>query len=192
MSNLPLTLLMKYLSLLLILFLPHVIQAQEEQPEANPGYTIHNVIVPSGGDANGDGGSVAFTLGQVFYLTYEDTDNSINEGIQQPFLNASEEVPAVVDESNPPGDETDKNLPPSIEVIAYPNPMTEFFIIEISNFKAEGYSYQFFDLHGRLLELGPIENRRTKISPSNLGSAMYILKVFKQNKNIKTFKILKR
>ncbi|MDT0646277.1 T9SS type A sorting domain-containing protein [Zunongwangia sp. F260] len=183
---------MRYLPLLLTLFLTFLAQAQEEEPEANAGEIFHSVLTPAGGDAYSNAGSAAYSIGQVFYLSHDNADNSVNEGIQQPISLSSEEVPPVEEETKPPGQETDKNLPPVIDVIAYPNPMTEFFIIEIENFKADRYSYQLFDLNGRLMTTGSLENYRTKISPNNLQSAMYILKIFRQARNIKTFKIIKR
>ncbi|MDT0686044.1 T9SS type A sorting domain-containing protein [Autumnicola psychrophila] len=182
---------MRYLPLLLTLFLSFLAQAQEEEPEAHAGEIFHSVLVPAGGDAYGNTGSAAYSIGQVFYLSYDNADNSVNEGIQQPSLISSEEVPPVT-EKTPPGQENSRNLPPVIDVIAYPNPMTEFFIIEIENFKADRYSYQLFDLNGRLITTGSLENHRTKISPNNLQSAMYILKIFRQARNIKSFKIIKR
>lgn len=182
---------MKYLPLLLSILLSQFAQAQEEEPDANGDYTFHSVTIPSGGDAYSNAGSVAYSIGQVFYLSHSDLENSVNEGIQHAITNASEEASPVVEKIDP-AEETKNNPAPDISVIAYPNPMTEFLIVEITNFKAEGYSYQLFDLHGRLLKTDVLENRSTKISPNNLESAMYILKVFKQNQNIETFKIIKR
>jgi hypothetical protein len=182
---------MKYLPLLLLILLSLFAQAQEEEPEANTVSILHSVTIPSGGDAYSNGGSVAYSIGQVLYLSHSDSENSINEGIQHPLMNASEEASPVVEKFNP-AEEPGNSPATDINIIAYPNPMTEFLIVEITNFKAEGYSYQLFDLHGRLLKMDVLENRSTKIRPNNLESAMYILKVFKQNQNIETFKIIKR
>ncbi|MDT0650126.1 T9SS type A sorting domain-containing protein [Autumnicola edwardsiae] len=185
---------MKYFPLLLTLLFSYFLEAQESKPE-NPNTHNHYSLSASGGDAYGSGGSVAFSVGQTFYHSFNDSKNTLSEGIQQPILDkAEEETPPVVEEIKPPVEETNENQPKDlkIEVIAYPNPMTEFFIIEIANFKDEGYYYQFFDMNGKILKLGTLENRRTKISPDYLQSAMYILKVFKEDRNIKTLKIIKR
>ncbi len=39
----------------------------------------------SGGNAIGTGGSVSYSVGQVFFNTSESTTGSVTEGIQQPY-----------------------------------------------------------------------------------------------------------
>ncbi len=42
-------------------------------------------IPASGGDATGSGGSVSYSVGQVFYHTHSAAAGSVAEGVQQPF-----------------------------------------------------------------------------------------------------------
>lgn len=44
-------------------------------------------FVSSGGDITGNSGSVSFTLGQIFDSYLDNSTYSINEGVQQPFVN---------------------------------------------------------------------------------------------------------
>jgi hypothetical protein len=39
----------------------------------------------SGGEANGTGGTVSYSIGQVFYSTYSGSNGTLSEGVQQPF-----------------------------------------------------------------------------------------------------------
>ena len=66
--------------------------------------------VTSGGDASGADGSVAFSIGQVFYGYAVDFDgNSINEGVQQPYI--VDVVTSILTEN--------------VEIELFPNPTTD-------------------------------------------------------------------
>ena len=39
----------------------------------------------AGGDATGTGGSVAYSLGQPFYITYTGSNSSVAQGVQQTY-----------------------------------------------------------------------------------------------------------
>jgi hypothetical protein len=42
-------------------------------------------IPASGGNATGTGGSVSYTVGQVVYTTHTGLNETITQGVQQPF-----------------------------------------------------------------------------------------------------------
>jgi hypothetical protein len=73
----------------------------------------------------------------------------------------------------------------------YPNPTSNFVILQIGNYKVSDLSYQLFDLKGRQIESKNINGTETSIDLDKLIPATYFLKVIENNKEIKTFKIIK-
>ena len=133
-------------------------------------------VTAAGGNASGSGGTVSFSIGQVFYNTNIGTTGSVIEGVQQPFeISTVRIIDASID----------------ISLKAYPNPTTNFLTLETGNVSYETLSYQLFDLHGRLIESKRITNATEIIRMENLPSAPYFLRVTKNNKEVKTFKIIK-
>ncbi len=132
----------------------------------------------SGGNAAGSGGNVSYSLGQVLYTTASGTTGSTAAGVQQPF-----EIQTVL------GNE---NFNISLNMVVYPNPTTNLLMLEVKNYGLENLEYQLFDLNGRLIADEKISAETTTISMEQYPSAVYLLKVVNNNKEIKTFKILKK
>lgn len=132
----------------------------------------------SGGDALGSGGSVSYSLGQIVYTTQTSTIGSILQGVEQPY-----EISIVL------GTE-DHQINHNIEV--YPNPTTDYLILTIGNINPLQLSFQLIDLNGKLIENKKITNTTETIRMDNLPSTIYFLRVTNNNKEIKTFKIIKK
>ena len=49
------------------------------------GLEAQHAFPVTGGEASGTGGTVSYTLGQVWYTTLNSNDVSITQGVQQPF-----------------------------------------------------------------------------------------------------------
>lgn len=79
----------------------------------------------------------------------------------------------------------------TLSVTAFPNPTTNYFTLSINEFDISDLSYQLFDLSGKLLIDCEIRSNRTIISVDNFVPATYLLKVMQNNKEVKTFKVLK-
>lgn len=166
--------LMKHIPLVLLVLIPLIVTSQNIEPKK----TSHATINIAGGDAVGDGGSMAYSLGQVFYVQIGDSEHSITEGVQQPIVIKPEIFP---------------NKTREINLMAYPNPMTDHIIVAIKDYEDEELICQLFDMNGRILQTNKIENSKTKIRPLNLPSAVYLLKVTNRGgETVKTFKIIKR
>ena len=133
--------------------------------------------VSSGANATGAGGSVSYTVGQAFYITSTDSAGSVSQGVQQPI-----EIQVLLGV-----EEHEINLYAKV----YPNPTTDMINLSIGNTETSGLSYQLFDYAGRILSNNKIENEDTSISMLSYPKAIYLLSVTKDNKTIKTFKILK-
>ncbi|MEJ5245768.1 MAG: T9SS type A sorting domain-containing protein [Bacteroidota bacterium] len=136
-------------------------------------------INAAGGNASGSSGSVSYSVGQVFYTTNSYANTSVVQGVQQPYEIS---VVSSVDEA--------KSI--TLLVSAYPNPATDYLQLQIEGEMIGNLSYQLVDITGKLLQNQQILNNQTTIIISNYVSSTYFLKVFQGNKEIKTFKIIKK
>ena len=80
----------------------------------------------------------------------------------------------------------------SIVTITYPNPTSDYVMLSITDSALTDLSYSLFDISGKALANGKITAADTKIEMGNLPLATYILKVNQNNKELKTFKIIKK
>jgi len=136
-------------------------------------------ISASGGDAKGNGGSVSYTVGQVFYRTLQGTDGSAALGVQQPY-----EISIVTAIEN----SEDINL----EYKVYPNPTGGLINLTIKPFDHKKMKYQLYDQNGILLLDKKIESENTEISLIRFYSSTYFLRIIENNIEVKVFKIIKR
>lgn len=123
-------------------------------------------------------GTVSWSVGQVVYTTNYGTTGSVAQGIQQSF-----EISVIN------GIEETKNL--NLLVSAYPNPATDYLVLSVDDLEISNISFQLFDINGKPVKGGRLSGNETSIDFSNLVSAIYYLKVIENNKEIKTFKIIK-
>jgi hypothetical protein len=131
----------------------------------------------TGGNASGSGGTVAYSVGQVVYNTNTGTTNgSVAQGVQQAYEISSVGV-----------NETELN----ISLQAYPNPTTDYLQLKVESEKLKDLSFQLVDMAGKLIESKKITNTTETIRMENLPSASYFLKVCNDNKEVKSFKIIK-
>ena len=143
------------------------------------GLQAQTAVPATGSNASGSGGTVSYSVGQVVCTTNTGGSNgSVAQGVQQPF-----EISVVT------GLEEAKGI--NLSVSAYPNPTTDFLNLKVENYDKTNLSYQLFDISGKLLETKKITSNETSINTSKLVPATYFLKVTENNKEVKTFKILK-
>jgi len=131
----------------------------------------------SGGGASGSGGTAAYSVGQIVYTTNTGAGGSVAQGVQQPY-----EISIVL------GLE-DHQI--SLEMKVYPNPTSDFLILNVGNFELSTLNFELFDVSGKLFESKKITSITETISMENLPSSTYFLKVISNNEEVKTFKIIK-
>ena len=90
----------------------------------------------TGGDATGSGGSSSYTVGQLAYITSTGTNESVSQGVQQPY-----ETYVVTGIQ-----ETSINL----ELSVYPNPTANYLTLKTKS--NENLSFHLYDMQGKLLE----------------------------------------
>lgn len=135
-------------------------------------------ITATGGSASGSGWTVSYTIGQVTYNTFSSENNTIAQGVQQPY-----EISVVTAIDNTEGI--------ILEYKVYPNPTKEFIILTITPFNDENFKYCLYDLNGVLLLEKKIGSDLTEISMDFFTPSMYILRIIKDNLEVKIFKIIK-
>ena len=139
--------------------------------------SAQNNTLAAGGVGTGASGSVSYSIGQIDYIAASGTNGKITQGLQQPY-----EILVMTGVTV-----TDVNLSAS----AYPNPTTDFVNLKVSNLSAATMMYVVYDMNGKLVKQEKLSGAETTISLSELSKATYILKVLDNNKEIKTFKIVK-
>lgn len=139
------------------------------------GLHAQEASVSSGGDASGAGGSAAYSVGQVAYTSITSGSGSVNQGVQQPYVILITGL--------------DNN--PTIDLSVYPNPSVAFINLNVGNQNLENLSFELFDVQGKLLVSQKITAKETAIKMDEYSAANYFLKVIDNNKEVKTFKIIK-
>ena len=135
-------------------------------------------ISTAGGSASGSGGSVNYSIGQVFNNTISGSNGSIATGVQQPF-----EISVVT------GIEEAEDI--TLQYAVFPNPAFDYLKLFVENSANKKLIYRLYDFHGKLLQtIKPIENL-TYINVVKLLPGIYLLRIFDNDIEIKAFKIIK-
>lgn len=133
-------------------------------------------FVPAGGNTTGNGGSVSYSVGQVFYKAHPSYEGAIYEGVQHAY-----EIFTVSVEEAVAG----------ISLKIYPNPVQTDLTLQITNQATDHMRFEIFNTQGMLLEGHRITDSHTTIPMHHLPPATYLIKVWDQRKELKSFKIIK-
>lgn len=154
----------KLMTLFLVGFGLTTLQAQENLGSA-------------GGGVSGTNGTLYYTLGQVVCNTSINSSGSIVHGVLQPY-GISEETGL---------EEVGINL----NISVYPNPTTHNLILRVDNYDHRKLSYELYTSAGKLVEVREFANSEILIDMSGLSPSIYFLKTIFDEKEIKSFKIIK-
>lgn len=135
-------------------------------------------VLSSGGNSSGSSGNVSYSVGQIFYKTINGTTAYLSQGVEQPF-----EIQTVLGQDN---------FNVNLELSVYPNPTTDIIYLKIKESNFESIQYQLFDINGRLVDNNRVFENSTIIQMGKYPEAIYLLKVIDNNKEVKTFKIIKK
>jgi hypothetical protein len=133
----------------------------------------------AGGNFSGSGGSVSYSVGQVFYEIRTGLTGTLAEGVQQPWEIS---VVTAIDQTNGV----------TLSLFAWPNPTSGKLILNTGEPISSDMFYHLYDTNGKLLHSQPVTGSKTNIDMSNLLPATYFLRVIQNNLEAKTFKIIKR
>lgn len=168
---------MKYIIPVLFVLTPLLCKSQTNQNKNSKNKNLHSSINVTGGDLSSSDGSVSYSIGQVFYSSLSSDENYVTEGIQQPLVTYTTKI-----------DKKEKDF----KVVAYPNPVVNYFTIEASSYTNRSLNYQIMDLNGRLLKEDQIKKSGSKVDISRFSAAIYLVRISDNGQHIKTIKIIKR
>lgn len=135
-------------------------------------------IHASGGNASGTGGSVSYSVGQVFYSSQSSSSGTLVQGVQQPFELVVTEVKSSVNAL--------------VKCEAFPNPAIKDLKIRISGEMAENATWRILDLKGVTVLNGNLNQSETIVSLADLPMAAYSLQIFSGEKEMQSFKVIKQ
>ncbi len=130
----------------------------------------------AGGNASGIGGTFSYSIGQVIYTYIYSSDVIVAQGVQHPF-----EISTLGFD----------NYQINLVMQTYPNPTKDYLLLNVHSIDLSNIIFQLYDLNGRLIETRTIFNPIETICMVNLPSSVYFLKVTNNNKEVKSFKIIK-
>jgi hypothetical protein len=105
------------------------------------------------------------------------TNGLVAQGVQQPYTISV--VLGIEDNSI------------QLNFTAYPNPTINFLTLNVGNAELSTLNFLLYDLSGKLIESRKILSSTETISMENLPTALYFLRVTNNDKEVKTFKIIK-
>jgi hypothetical protein len=117
-------------------------------------------------------------VGQIDF-TSKGTNNQVMEGVQQAY--------EIITLSTTETAGSDKK-----DILLYPNPFKDFLFVDFTTNDYRNSEFQLFDSSGKLLKQDKIKESKSEFNFSELPSAMYIIRINQNGKNIKTFKIIKK
>lgn len=155
-------LLMKFLALIIIPF--GLTKAQ-------------TAILTTGTTATGASGSTTYSVGQVAY-SQKGANQEVMEGVQQAYEITTLEV--------------DNESIMEKKILLYPNPVSDFLNVDFGKENFQHSNYMLLDSQGKLIKTGNFSQQKTELNMAGLPTSVYIIQIFQDKKNIKTFKIIKK
>lgn len=140
-----------------------------------------SAIVPVGGDAQSNGGSVSYTVGQLAVQTANNSDGiSVAEGVQQPY-----EIQTVGVDDYPQI---------SLNAVVYPNPTENLAQLHIDGFEipTNGLSAKLYNENGKVLQTITITDDLTTFQIGHYATGIYFLELSDGKRVLKTFKVVRR
>jgi hypothetical protein len=120
--------------------------------------------------------SVNWTIGEIATETYVNDNIMLTQGFNQGNIDIAT---------------TSEDLCSSINIIVYPNPVNDIFTIKTGTGNAMQLKAELYDLSGSKLLSQQIKAGNTIINMEEFPVSQYILKVFNNLQEIKTFKVIK-
>ena len=135
-------------------------------------------VVTTGGDIQSSEGSVAYSVGQVFYQSVSSPSGSVLEGVQQPF-----EIFIItsVTESDP-----------LTELRLFPNPASDYLILETGDHLDPSVRMAVFNSMGQMIRTANVEREQTKVYVGDLMAGSYYVALFQDGRKLQTFKVIKK
>jgi hypothetical protein len=134
-------------------------------------------VTVSGATAMGTGGSATYSIGQVDYANNTSNAGTITQGVQQPYeiyTLSGVEVTGI-----------------QLHASVHPNPTQDYVILTVDDMTTAQMNYIVTDLHAQPIMQHMLDGQKTTISLGDISAGSYYIKVLRNNKTVKTFKIIK-
>lgn len=125
-----------------------------------------------GNDIQSQYGSIAYSIGELFYVQ-KGSKFSSSEGIQNSYTNNLNGIHS------------------AIKLSIYPNPTSDFVHIKFPNDFSNSLTYKIYNNIGNELLHGSIQNTNAQISLTQLPASIYLLKVYLEQMEMASIKIIK-
>lgn len=139
-------------------------------------------IVPVGGDAQSNYGSVSYTVGQIATQTFSNTNGSISvaEGVQQAYEIMTvgvDEYPQIV-----------------LNAVVYPNPTQNIAHLRLNDFEipSDGLRAILYDGNSKQLQSFAVTDDITVFQIGQYATGTYVLELRDGKRVLKTYKIVRR
>ncbi len=141
-----------------------------------------SAIVPVGGDAQGNGGSVSYTVGQIAVESAANSNGSITivEGVQQPY-----EIMTV---------RVDDYPQIALNAVVYPNPTDNLAQLQLNGFEipTDGLRAILYDGNGKQLQSVIVTDDLTAFQIGQYATGTYFLELRDGKRVLKTFKVVRK
>ena len=144
--------------------------------------SAQSAIVPAGGDAQSNGGSVSYTVGQIAVQTATNSNGSFSvaEGVQQPYEIMTvgvDDYPQIV-----------------LSAVVYPNPTENLAQLQLNGFEipADGLRAILYDGNGKQLQSVTVTDDLTPFQIGQYATGTYYLELRDEQRVLKTFKVIRR
>ncbi len=136
-----------------------------------------NSVIPGGGNTSDAGGSISYSLGYIANLNGTSADGSLSGGLQQPY-----EISVITGVRN-----NEINL----DIKSFPNPASHYLVLNAGNITLKNLSYIVSNIEGKTIRQGRILSSQTIIDLSGVKNATYIIRVYSDQRAIKSFRVIK-
>lgn len=144
--------------------------------------SAQSAIVPVGGDAQSNSGSVSYTVGQIAVQNVANSSGSITvlEGVQQPY-----EIMTVG---------VDEYPQIALNAVVYPNPTENIAQLQLNGLEipTNGLRAALYDGNGKQLQSVTVTYDLTTFQIGQYATGTYYLEVRDGNRVLKTFKVVRR
>lgn len=137
--------------------------------------SAQEVIAPAGSFHKQGDKSISWTLGEPVVESFVSTHKILTQGFHQSQITVTKVSPESI---------------PGLSINVFPNPATNFLTIALDG-EYQDAELNFYDQAGHLLLKKYLNGARTEVSLESFTSGIYFLKVISENKELKTFKIVK-
>lgn len=141
-----------------------------------------SAIVPVGGDAQSNNGSVSYTVGQVALQSSTNADGTVSilEGVQQPY-----EIQTVGVDDYPQI---------TLNAVVYPNPTENLIRLQLNGFEIpmDGLRANLYDGNGKLLQTTAVVDEISSFQIGQYATGNYFLELRDGKRILKTFKVIRK